>query len=324
MGLLPVIFGILPIQAQVQNRGLIISPIIFELQAKPDSVYTLELQVTNDTSEDRTGLRGWIQTFEASGEAGTPILREFTPEDMGQDWIQFTESSFDLKSGETKTLQIKIAVPATASSGSYFFAPTVAIAAPSAGSNNIVIEQRLSALVFLEVIGQTDRKVRVENFSLQHGIVDPFFDYNKLYITIRVDGRSYYKPSGQIVVTGPESVKNSVNLNPREYRILPNTARSYDKILQPIITNERLPAWLQNRPMDENVDWIDLPKVWLGRQDIGMELVFVSSEGQLEKITATTSVFYLPWKVGILALAVVLILAGGYYYLVHKPKKSKI
>jgi hypothetical protein len=300
----------LPVKAQEQPllRGLTISPVVLELEADQNKSYVLPLEIFNDTLKDKSNLFTAVQTFQASGEEGVPELRTFNSDEVEKSWVSFADNNFSLKAGEKRNLDIQVNVPENANPGSYFFATMVGTSnqATNQENTNVVIEQRLSALLFLTVKGLVNRDVNIQNFSPNTSIVDPFFDRVLLDIRIAVSGNSYLRPSGQIkVVSGGEDI---FELNKSQKIILPNSSRDFSRVSDPIFKNNFLNSIPADASPESNLEQLELKRPWIGQKNFTLEVVYVDSNGALAIAQKDTKIIFFPWKSGIILITFLVIL----------------
>jgi len=307
-----------------QYRGLTISPAITEIKAQPNKLYSTTLEVFNDSLEDRNDLYTFVQTFGASNTEGQPEIRDFKDDEPARNWLRFSESTFSLKAGQKKELKIDITIPDGTSASSYFFAAVVGNKSKSADPNtNVILEERLSGLIFLEIQGKADRNVTFQNFKSSTQLVDPFFDSVLLQAQILVKGKSFLRPSGQFkFIQGSDTIAQT-DINPKQKIILPNSQRNFDLFIKYDKNQSWAPTWLVNNAggKPNNIEEFTVSAPFIGFQKIQADLPYINSNGEVQVLQASTDIFFFPYKTLSAILLLVIILYILYFFLIKRNKK---
>jgi len=184
------------------------------------------------------------------------------------------------------------------------------------------INREIAALLFLTVKGDVKRDVQLNDIQVNSSTIDPFFDGLDINYKIKLDGNAYVKPAGNIF-TGNDlrAPDNTLNINPNQRIILPNSTRSFTTQINPILD------WLQDQKgqpkgnSDISVAQ-NFKHPWFGNQNINFKVIFVNNEGKLDQKTAQVSVWFIPWRFLIL-IFVLIVGAGALYYTLKQQSKIK-
>ena len=294
-------------KAQQEYRGIIVSPTIQEIEAEKGKDYNFDITIENNNSDQNYSVTVLKQSFQAGQDEGQPILKEFDTADKSANWIGTFEPKFDLKSKEKKISQIKISIPTTAEAGSYYYAIIYEIKSSSLPEgSNVIINQRIVSLIFVQVQGQIKREARFTNFSPNLYIVDPVFDNLQLNYKIQVEGNSYLRPAGNIFVySNKDEPNNILDLNPERKILLSNSARNFSAF-SPAFLNIPFISSRVNQLGSTSVRQIEIDRPIFGNRNIEVNMTYSNSEGQFVKTNGVVNVWFVPWK---LILLILLILA---------------
>jgi hypothetical protein len=309
-----------PAKAQSADRGLILRPAILELEADRGGSYDFNVTIENDSSTDNVDLQSSINTFEASGEEGIPAIKDLPTNSPFKKWVNFDKGDFSLAPNKSFESKFRVSVPTDAQPGSYFFAVTYATS-PTSSTNGsgtkVDISRRIAALLFVTVKGKVDRTVSFDKFQTNKGVYDPFFDSVQLDYKISTQGNVYLKPSGNIFVgSSTSSPDNTLNLNPNDKFILPNSARNFTAVSNP---TWHWPFLSDSNKTDNNVD---ITKPWFGSKKFTASILYANGNGELEKKETQVEVFFFPWKLLLTLLLLVFVVAGG--FLIYKYNKKAV
>jgi len=327
--LFSLVFGISfsAVFAQSNNKGLIISPIINDVDVEKGQSYSYDLDLYNDTPSYKYNIDIQKQTFAPSQSDGVPELADFKPENDYSYWLNFDQNSFGIDPGKKQSVQAKLSVPSDAKAGGYYFA---IVFSDSPDNQNdlgagVKIKQQIAALLFVNVKGQVDKTVKFTNIETNQKIYDPIFDAVSLKYTIKVEGGTYLKPSGNIFLNdGSKAGVDLFALNPSEKIILPNSSRTFvlnskSNFEVPILSARVQAQENIKKAYISNENQVNLSKLTFGNQKIEARVIYVDSDGKIAQQSIQTEVFYFPWK-ATLILVLILLIAG---YVWFKLKVSK-
>lgn len=326
------VFGInfyhIDIFAQSGNRGLIVSPIINDIDAEKGKSYSYSLDLYNDTPNYKYNIDITKQTFVPTQADGVPELANFSPENDYSNWLNFDQDKFTIDAGKKQTVQAKLIIPSDAQAGGYYFA---LVFGDNPDNQNdlgagVKIKQRIVALLFVNVKGQVEKSAEFTNIETNQKVYDPFFDTIFLKYTIKVNGGTYLKPTGNVFLDeGSKAGVDLFPLNPSEKIILPNSGRSFTLMSKsnfeiPVLSNQ-----VQNLEEDKKSttssnnqpNWV---KPFLGSQKIEARVIYVDSDGKIAQQSIKTDIFYLPWKAPLI-IAILSSVIFFVWYKLRMPKK---
>jgi hypothetical protein len=312
-------------QAQDNNyRGLIVGPAILEINADRGSSYQNSVTLENNSQSDTYNLSPFIQTFTAGDEDGSPVISALPTDSPLNTWVKFLDSGYTLKPGDKQDSKFIVTIPQDTNPGSYYLAVSYRTQSQAQSTNSqVVINEEVSALLFINVKGQTTRDVNFEYLKTDKQIYDPFFDGVEINYRLNTIG-TYYKPSGNLYVGNQENPDNQVNLNPNEKIILPGTARTFNILNKPSLNL----GFLSSDPTAANVsgdvtNLDDLKKPIIGNQTFTAKVLYVDSDGNIQSKSTDLQVFFFPWKTLLLILLVALAGFVGYKVVKRATRKSK-
>ena len=151
----------LPVNAQDNNRGLIVSPAIFELSADRGGSYQFSLNVENNSENEDYSLSPIAQTFTADNEEGNPTVSAIPEGSPLRNWISFNESKYDIKKGQKAESKFTVNVPSETAPGSYYFAISYTTKLPALNEGTkVVLNKEVSALYDTIYDSFTDMNMR--------------------------------------------------------------------------------------------------------------------------------------------------------------------
>jgi hypothetical protein len=292
------------VRADSPRQGLAITPALLELEADRGSSYNLEVGLLNDSDGQEYKIKTLLQGFVAGQDEGVPVVTDLPQNSPYLNWVEFKETSFTIKQGEKAKSNVVVSVPSDAQPGSHYLALTYAVENEEKsveGQKPLVrINQRIAALLFLNVKGQVQRDVDFDFIQADKNLYDPFIDNLKVDYRLKVSGNAYFKPSGNIFIgndsTNPEA---TLAINPEQKIIMPNSMRTFN------FTNESIS---------------NFPKPWFGEQAIEARILFLNSQSELTQKSAKLKIYYFPWKTLLAISPVILLILILYYFRFRKTK----
>src|SRR3989344_249568 len=140
-------------------RAFEISPVKALLTIDPDTSQTIVVKIKNTEKNNlvfKLNVLGMIQD-----ENGRPVFSGGI--DAAESWVRPENNLINIKSGETKSANFIIKIPADAVSGSYYLGLTVE---PVFEKNNSAgLSARLVSLLTLQVKGLVQESVLIEKFE---------------------------------------------------------------------------------------------------------------------------------------------------------------
>jgi hypothetical protein len=154
-------------QTNAQTGGLTISPLTFELTAKPGEVLISTVKVYNP-SDNVISIKMIVEDFQATGESGQIVVEpgEDTTYSLKK-WVKIEPTEFTLKSKEQKFVTFTISVPGNAEPGgrygSIFASITTMIGEKPTNTN---FTQKVGSLIILTVSGEAKESLVLKEFSV--------------------------------------------------------------------------------------------------------------------------------------------------------------
>jgi hypothetical protein len=298
--------AVLPVWSQADTqtavRGLTLTPAIIEQDVERGKSYKFEIKVENDENAEKLDIYTKLRTFEGGSEEGIPQIRDFKENEAHKNWVVPKIESFSLENTKSVTSEILVNIPLEANPGGYFY--VVSYGVRQSNKNNtsqVIIQQEVSSLLFLNVVGQTKREVSIKSFGSENQIIDPFFDELNLNYNITTAGNSYYKPVGNIIFGEIKSPDQTIDINPNTRLILPNSNRIFSRALTSRFYIPWLNFW-RNNQSNSNLESVNLPL--LGNQNITLKSIYVDSNQEIQELRATKNVMFIPWKTALLLLSI--------------------
>jgi hypothetical protein len=154
------------LQTNAQTEGITISPLTFELTAKPGETLTNTVKVYNP-SGNTVSIKMSAEDFRTVGESGQVIIEP--QEDLTyslKKWVKIEPPEFTLKSREQRFVNFTITVPKNAEPGGKYgsiLASPVAMSGKTQGSQ--VIIPKIGSLIILTIAGEAKESLVLKEFS---------------------------------------------------------------------------------------------------------------------------------------------------------------
>ena len=282
-------------QAQVSTGLSAIPPRLDGITVEANGVYTKELKVRNESSEAKI-IDVYFKDFVVNDNKGTPTFLDDIDNENNRwaasSWLQVSQSSLSIKPGETKSLWLTIMPPKNALPGGHyagvFYRPNSLGSLKTTGST---IKMDVGTLVYITIPGSITQKASVQSFTAPKFSEFGPIDFKS---TVKNSSDIHIQPKGAITVNnwfGKEIDKLQLS----ETNIFPYTTRDFANTLN---------------------------KKWLfGRYRANFEAYYGTAGGL---IAATLFFWVIPWRLIILIVASIAIIATLIIISKNKPKKSKI
>ncbi len=193
------IFGFVNAQNSSDERGITISPLVFEISSDPGDKIENKLKVFNQ-SDDTLNVKMKVEDFVPVGEEGKVVLEE--PENNSTysiaRWTKFKESEFTLAPREQKHVDFVIDVPSNAEPGGHYGSVLALLSHSGAETSGSVIGIESGALILIKVSGDVEESLGVEEFSTlnfrEKGPID-------FLLRFRNDGNVHARPVGFVTIS---------------------------------------------------------------------------------------------------------------------------
>jgi hypothetical protein len=258
------------------SSGIAITPPTFELSANPGDTLENTIRVSN-LNDTPMPISVSQQNFTAIGEEGDVGLTDEETSYSLASWISVAPAHTTIPAKSSSSFTFKIKTPLNAEPGGHFGSILFRVGGQNApGQTGAVVAQELGALVLLKIAGKSEEQASLETFTTPKLL----WEYGPVEFEMRVknSGNVHLKPMGTITLINFFGQK--VAAVPIETRnILPGAVR-------------RIPAtWPQ--------------KFLFGKYTATVSVIY-GNQGKI--MTASTTFFGFPYKIGGVVLVVLLIL----------------
>ncbi len=265
-----------------------IMPVKILLTVNPSSSQTVVVKIKNDEKKDLTFKLG--VTGVKQDEQGAPVFAAGT--ETAESWVYPENDLVSIKSGETKSVNFIVKVPADAASGSHYLGLTVE---PSlSASNQTGLKTKLVSLLTLQVGGLVNESVIINKWTLiKNSLKNWQFD-----LSLQNYG------SMEVMLRGMATVKNW---------------RGDEIFSQPIILGNKLLAGSKRVLHPEIIlqDNINLPGLYQAQIKIDY--------GRTNQVVSSIAyVWYFPMWSKIILIIGALLLILVVIFIVKRPKRVKV
>lgn len=316
------VIAIRPVEAQdatpSSGSGLRVSPTRSDVSVTAGDSREITQTVKNVTQGVVT-VQPSLNDFESDGLTGQPQLigdpNEISVHSL-REFITLPDK-FDLQPDEEKEVVVSLTVPQDAGPGAYF--GTVLYRATPVGASNdgqVALIASVGSLVLLEVPGDIIEKISIEDVSAYTGDKSGSFFTKKpdaVGVNIKNLGNSFARPFGKIAVTdwrGNIIFEYELNDEDRRKNVLPESSRLFTQELFNV----------EEKTVNGQVEQTKTsPIKWPGRYKITGNISH-GTTGEL--FTVSTTFWYLPAWLLIVAVVLLLVVIAAGYLLYRKYLKN--
>jgi hypothetical protein len=220
------------------GNGLRVSPVRTDLVLNPGQNHTVNINVTNVTSQPAT-LQAVINDFVGNpDESGNPALL-LNPDQYASNRslkrLIAPVKDFSMKPGESKTVPVVISIPKNAAGGGYFGAVRFGPAGSNAAQDQTVsLAGSVGSLILVKVPGDIREQLSIASFDVRRkdSPSSLYMDTKDLSATVRFknDGNVQEAPFGKILLKNRSGKVLSTyeinNTNPPG-NVLPDSIRKF-------------------------------------------------------------------------------------------------
>ena len=212
--------------AQEQKRGIMISPLTFDLTANPGDVLKNKLRIIN-MSDNTTPVTINIENFKAVGEIGQVMIAPVEEEMIYslKNWMKAEPNEFILGPNEQKVVDFMIEVPLNAEPGGKYGSILASIGGGNAtGGMGTSVVQQVGSLVLLVVSGEVKENLEIKSFS-----TPSFLEYGPVPFEIKFEnkGSIHVKPRGFISISSWGN-KKKIDLELPLNNVMPGAVRKIE------------------------------------------------------------------------------------------------
>lgn len=266
------------LNAQNPTPGLTISPSNFELTLKPGETIEKTINLYNG-SKNEVDIATLARNFGAQGEEGNIILTSSETGFSLASWIKITPEKGKIGSSKSGKFTVTITVPDNAEPGGHFGSVVLSTIPPSKEKlkeTGAFLVQEVASLFLVRIPGDVKEEASLLSFSTNQ----PFYNSSvPVQLSARVKNNSnvHIKPIGVIEITDMFGKREVVQVEERN--ILPGAIR-------------KIPAVFSKN-------------ILIGKYTATANLFYGTSN---KTLTATTTFYAFPVKLGLIVLAVIIFL----------------
>lgn len=223
------------------GNGLRISPVRTDLTIRPGTSQTIDVYVTNLTSQS-ANLSGVVDDFTAgTDESGTPAILlngEKAPSHSLKGYVS-PIGNFTLAANATKDIKVTISIPTGVAGGGYFGAVRF-MPASTDSTKNVNLAASVASLVIVTVPGPVTQQLSISSFDVRQMNIQKntlenssvFFTSNKnLNAVVRFDntGNLQEEPFGKILLKKGNTTIGTYTINNAQPlgNVLPDSIRRF-------------------------------------------------------------------------------------------------
>lgn len=259
--------------AQENNKGLSITPIIFDYSLDLGQLKSGKITLTNLTNQPLE-IVSEARNFTAQGEEGDVALTtENIPFSIAQ-WVNIEPKRVTIPPSSKLPFTFTIRVPQNAEPGGHFGSVVFAtVPKKELNQTGALLSQEIGALLFTRTPGDIKEQAKIASFKTEKS----FYEFGPVNFVARVqnDGNVHVKPTGEIVIK--DMFGRTTKLPLVEQNVLPNAIRKI------------------------STKWTE--KVLIGKYTATVTMKYGSKN---ETLTATTEFTAFPVRWGLVALGILL------------------
>ncbi len=298
-----------------------ITPLKFDMNLNPGDIKQGEIKVINETNE-RQAYYASVQNFVASGEEGQQTFLEETEKLGLVKWIGLEKSSVTLDPGKSANFKWAINLPKDAEPGGHYAAMFFSTQPETAQNKAVGVGGRVGVLFLINVAGNVKEEATIESFQTvigedpQTAVPATWTDRLPVGFELRIrnSGSVHFKPTGVIRISSMLGKSQTVQVNPNDGAVLPDTIRKIRSSWGP-------------RGLPKGGFFQELKNEWegmaFGRYTAKVDAKFGLSN---QTLSAETSFWVFPWRLGIVSLvvlAILVLLMSGYNKIVIRSAMKK-
>lgn len=277
---------------------------------EPGKTVDDKLTIRNIDRESDLNITLRVIDFTFTDDGGTPklFLDESAPQTT---WslkpFLTVPKSVTIPKGGSKTLDMKVKIPAGHGAGSYYSAIIYSTGAPDGG--NVGLAASGVTLAFVNVPGKVNENLKLEKLGAYNVAKKEYSYWNvnepqNIAYTLKNNGNVTEAPVGNITLSpligSPITIEN---VNPNGALALIGQSRTYTTCIK-----------LKEQEVDfsgqkTTTKTCDAPGLWPGYYTVSLDLYYGQNGNRTQEITGSAGFWYMPWWFIILIIVILLIIA---------------
>ena len=301
------------LNAQAQPFNLITSPLPINLTTTPGKPVSAELKVKNNSTQDEE-LKVSLYKFSVN-ENSEVSLQEKEQGDDFLDWVSFTPSVFTAEPNQWKTVKMSVDVPQDAALGYYYAVGFSRADEPQPSPSGAALKGQVITFVLLDVqVPGAKRELTITEFSADRSTYE--FLPATFMVKVKNTGNIHVVPAGTVFIKRGGQTVATLNLNPGQGNILPNSSRTFSvewadgfPMYIPKVDNGQ-PVSNPDSTTAKTLKWdfSQVPDLRVGKYSA--KLVLVYDDGTRDvPIEGNLGFWVMPWRL-LAGLLIVLLLVG--------------
>lgn len=329
-GLLIMVLALSSGQA-LANSGtsLSITPPTKIVTAKPNSSVNVPIKVENNGSGP-IELKVTLMKFGAYGTSGKATLYRFKPSDTYAKWVTFSKTNFVANPGVWTTDIMTINIPASAMPSYYYAVLFTPVSSNKVSGNGASLNGSITSLILLNVVSNHEkRQLKVVSFTSNKWI----YEYLPATFSVKVKntGNTFIAPMGDIYIS-KDKIHDiaTIDINPKQGNILSGSERVYQASW-----SNGFPVFLPKKGSNGEVitkngqvvkqltwNWSNLSKLRFGHYWAHLTLVYNNGTQDIQ-IQGNVSFWVIPWKILLVIIFLIALLAFGIYSLIRSRRRIR-
>ena len=290
-----------------------------------------KLVIRNADGANQLNLTLRVIDFTYTDNGGTPKL--FLDPDAEQTtWslrpFMTVPKTVTIPAGETKTVDMSVAIPAGHGAGSYYSAIVYSSGTgPTGNGANVGLSASGVTLVFTQIPGKVNENLTLKKFGAYdtkaNGAESGYMNFAmkeplNIAYTLKNNGNVTEAPVGNITLKSMFGQEISINdVNPSGSLALIGQTRTYTTCIK--IKDQDVKLQGSNTTARTCVS----AGLWPGLYTAKLDLFYGQNGNNTQEIQGTTWFWYLPWWFLILVAVVLVIIAFGIWRITNKVKTSR-
>lgn len=289
---------------------------------KPGVKTTVPVTIRNNGTSSES-LKAEIRHFTFNNADGSVAIDDSAAADLSN-WVKFSSPTFTVTPGQEFTQNVSLNFPKDSGFSYSFVIIFSRQSQPTVVSGGRLVQGSIAdfALVNIDRPGAT-KALELSSFKSSAGVYE--YVPADLSITLKNSGNTIVQPLGNLFISRGKSDDpiSTLPFNANQSYILPGTTRTINASW-----NDGFPHYETTTASDGSTkkqavwNWGDLSKFRIGQYTA--RVVAVYNNGSYDvPLNASTTFWIIPWKILLVALAIVLIFLFGIFMIIRGIVKSR-